>query len=175
MATYDSQQLGIVFIATVLSQRKETKIRDFNTLTFGEWVDLDVYFNLGVDKHIYDILKILYPKNNVCKSVAEAQWIIEKFSEWRTYIYKQYAKLFGLDGQSESDESEKPEPMAIARGWYRIIVDLANNDVLKIDEVTEKPLKQILNFMALQKEKALEEQQRILKQQRQYDLQRNSR
>ena len=101
--------------------------------------------------------------------------IIEKLSEWRTYIYKQYAKLFGLDGQSESDESEKPEPMAIARGWYRIIVDLANNDVLKIDEVTEKPLKQILNFMALQKEKALEEQQRILKQQRQYDLQRNSR
>ena len=65
--------------------------------------------------------------------------------------------------------------MQVARSWYRVIVGLAKEDILNIDAVTNEPLKKALNFMALQKEKVLEEQQRQLQQKRQYDLQRTRR
>ena len=54
------------------------------------------------------------------------------------------------------------ERLQLARSWYRVIVSLANNDLLNIDQVTDQPLKKVLNFMALQKEKALEEEQKQL-------------
>ena len=64
------------------------------------------------------------------------------------------------------------DPMQAAHSWYKIIVGLANEDVLKLDEVTAQPLQKILNFMALQKQQALEEQERQRQQRLKYDLQR---
>lgn len=164
----ESLELGIVFIATVINQRRETKIKDFNTITFGEWIDLDIYLNYGADKHIDDILGMLSPYT---KFADEALWVIEKYSNWRLFIYKQYSKLFGLDEPSEGSEGQKTD---IAKSWYEVIISLANEDLLNIDAVTEQPLKKALNFMAWKKAKMLEEQQRQLKQRRQNDLLRNS-
>ena len=164
----ESLELGIVFIATVINQRRETKIKDFNTITFGEWIDLDIYLNYGADKHIEDILGMLSPYT---KFADEALWVIEKYSEWRLFIYKQYTKLFGLDEPSGGSEGQKTD---IAKSWYEVIISLANEDLLNIDAVTEQPLKKALNFMAWKKAKMLEEQQRQLKQRRQNDLLRHS-
>lgn len=164
----DSLELGIVFIATVINQRTETKIKDFNTITFGEWVDLDIYLNYGTDKYIEEILEILSPETTMAD---EALWVIEKYSEWRLFIYKQYTRLFGLD---EPQGDAEPTKTDIAKSWYEVIISLANEDLLNIDAVTDQPLKKALNFMAWKKEKQLEEQQRILKEKRRYDLQRNS-
>jgi hypothetical protein len=166
--TEESLELGIVFIATVINSRKEVAIKDFNDITFGEWIDLDIYLNYGVDKHIEDILAILSPK---LKWANEALWVIEKYSEWRLFIYKQYGKLFGLDEKESS--SEGPQ-MDIAKSWYNVIISLAQEDLLKIDAVTDQPLKKALNFMAYKKEKMLQEQERQLKQKRQNDLLRHS-
>lgn len=166
----DSLELGIVFIASVINARKETKIKDFNEITFGEWIDLDIYLNWGADKHIEGILEILSPKT---KMVDEALWVLEKYSQWRLFMYKQYKGLFGLEEQVEgtSDEPQRD----IAKSWYEVVISLANEDILNIDAVTEQPLKKALNFMAYKKEKQLEEQQRILKEKRKYDLQANRR
>ena len=101
-------------------------------------------------------------------------WAIERFAHFRTYTYRQYKTLFGLTDK-ELDEAEQKadiDKMQVARSWYKVIVSLANDNILNIDEVTEQPLKKVLNFMALQKEKVLEENQRQLQQKRQYDLQR---
>ena len=166
----DSLELGIIFIATNIGKRKECKIKDFTTISFGEWVDLDVYLNMGIDKHITEILQILEVNT---KQVDEALWVIEKYSEWRLFIYKQYSKLFGLD-EPTGEATEGQSPQEVARAWYKIIVNLAGDDLLKIDAVTDEPLKKVFNFMALKKEKQLEETERQLKQQRQYDLRRNS-
>lgn len=163
----ESLELGIVFIASVINARKETKIKDFNTITFGEWIDLDIYLNWGSDKHIEGILEILSPKTTMAD---EALWVIEKYSEWRLFIYKQYSKLFGLDEPHEEYEGQKTD---IAKSWYNVIISLANEDLLKIDAVTEQPLKKAFNFMAWKKEKQLEEQQRILKEKRKNDVLRN--
>ena len=164
----ESLELGIVFIASVINARTETTIKDFNTITFGEWIDLDIYLNYGADKHIQDILGILSPETTWAD---EALWVIEKYSEWRLFIYKQYTRLFGLDEPQDDTDHIKTD---IAKSWYNVIISLANEDLLNIDAVTEQPLRKAFNFMAWKKEKQLEEQQRILKERRKNDVLRNS-
>lgn len=163
-----SLELGIVFIASVINARQETSIKNFDTITFGEWIDLDIYLNYGADKHIEEILQILSPET---KWANEALWVIEKYSTWRLFIYKQYTRLFGLDEPESDYEGPKTD---IAKSWYNVIISLANEDLLNIDAVTEQPLRKAFNFMAWKKEKQLEEQQRILKERRKNDLLRNS-
>ena len=107
-------------------------------------------------------------------------WAIDKYVQFRTYTYKQYKVLFGLRDQDiekaeQEGKTEVDDKMQVARSWYKVIVGLAGEDILKIDEVTEQPLTKALNFMALQKEKVMEENEIQLQTQRQYDLQRNRR
>lgn len=168
----ESLEIAIVFVAAVINQRRQTEIRDFDTILFGEWIDLDIYLNYGAEKHMEDILKILSPET---EWADEALWVIEKYSEWRLFIYKQYKTLFGLDVLPEDFEDTEEKPKDIAKSWYDVIIMLASEDILNMDAVTEQPLKQALNFMAWKKEKTLREQQAILKQKREYDLQRNRR
>ena len=73
----------------------------------------------------------------------------------------------------EEEDLENIDPNKIAKGWYRIIADLADNDVLKMDAVTDEPLKKILNFMSLRKELQLEENFKQLQQKRKHDVSRN--
>lgn len=168
-----SLALGIVFAVKAMNERKECPMINLDEITFGEFIDLDVYLTLGIDKHFRDIAKILCPE---AKFSDEVMWAIEKYVNFRTYTYRQYKVLFGLTDNdlydAEPDEIKKTQ---IAKSWYSIIVQIAKEDILNIDKVTEQPLKKALNFMALQKEKAVEENLRKLKQKREYDLQRNRR
>lgn len=170
-APRESMVLAISFIVKSMNERKECKTIDMQAMTFGQFVDLDVYLSLGLEKHFKDIIELIAPK---AKWADEAMWAIERFAHFRTYTYRQYKTLFGLTDK-ELDEAEHKadiDKMQVARSWYKVIVSLANDNILNIDEVTEQPLKKVLNFMALQKEKVLEENQRQLQQKRQYDLQR---
>lgn len=166
--------LGMGFVVKSMNDRKECKMLDLESLTFGQWVDLDVYLTGGLDTNIEKIIEILTPD---AKWADEAMWAIDQYAAFRTYIYRQYSVLFGINQKQTFDElePENKDKQANARAWYKIIVGLANGDILKLDEVTEQPLKKTLNFMSLQKEQQLEENQRKLKERRQYDLQRNRR
>ena len=170
-APQESMVLAISFIVKSMNERKECKTIDLEAMTFGQFVDLDVYLSLGLEKHFKDIIALIAPE---AKWADEAMWAIERFAHFRTYTYRQYKTLFGLTDR-EIDEAEHKadiDKMQVARSWYKVIVSLANDNILNLDEVTEQPLKKVLNFMALQKEKVLEENQRQLQQKRQYDLQR---
>ena len=166
--------LGMGFVVKSMNDRKECKMLDLESLTFGQFVDLDVYLTGGLDTNIEKIIEILTPD---AKWADEAMWAIDQYAAFRTYIYRQYSVLFGINQKETFDElePENKDKQANARAWYKIIVGLANGDILKLDEVTEQPLKKTLNFMSLQKEQQLEENQRKLKERRQYDLQRNRR
>lgn len=168
--------LAIALIVHQMNQRTKCKMKDLTEITFGEFVDLDVWISLGVDKHLQDMANILSPK---AKWADEAMWAVDEFSKFRMFTFRQYQALFGVRDKDFEEAKEKldlrPDPMQTARSWYKVIVSLAQEDLLKIDKVTEEPLKKALNFMALQKEKALEEQQKQLQQKRQYDLQRTRR
>ena len=165
--------LGIVFAVKAMNERKEAEMLNLDEITFGQFIDLDVYLTLGIEKHFKDIAKILCPSSNFSDVVM---WAIEKYVAFRTYTYRQYKILFGLTDNdiydAEPDEIKKTQ---IAKSWYNIIVNIAKENILYIDQVTEQPLKKALNFMALQKEKAVEENLRKQKLKREYDLQRNRR
>ena len=174
-ATLESMQLAISFVIALMNQRVESKINDFHQMRFGEFVDLDIYTVEGIEKRLDEVLGIICPVKPYMAD--EALWSIDQFQLFRTHIYRSYSGLFGLDEvkdfEDEDEDTPKWDAKRVAKGWYRIIVDLANNDLLKIDQVTEQPLKQTLNFMALKKEKQLEENFRLLQQKREYDLSRN--
>lgn len=163
-------ELAMAFVIRMLNYRVPTNMKNFEELTFGQFIDLDIYLNMGTTKHYKEILEIL----DVKKEGAEfCMYAIESYNNYRIYIYRQYKKLFEIeDSAFEAETNEKVDPLNLARNWYHIIVSLANQDLLKIDEVTEQPLKKALNFMAYQKEKQIEENLKILKQQREYDLSR---
>ena len=164
--------LAVAFAVQLMNERKKCKMKDLDTLLFGEFVDLDVYLSQGLDKHFKDIIDMLVKT----EWADEAMWAIDQYAKFRLYTYRQYKVLFGLrDKDIEEAEQEglaDIDRMHVARSWYKVIVHLALDNILNIDKVTEQPLKKALNFMALQKERAMEEQQKQLEQKRKYDLQR---
>ena len=169
--------LAIALVVKTMNDRTECDMIDVANIKFGEFVDMDVYLALGLERHLEDIAAIICPK---AKWADEVMWAIDKYVQFRTYTYKQYKVLFGLRDQDiekaeQEGKTEVDDKMQVARSWYKVIVGLAGEDILKIDEVTEQPLTKALNFMALQKEKVMEENERQLQKQRQYDLQRNRR
>lgn len=170
----ESLHLPIAFILNLLNNRKQCKAKPFDKLLFGEFVDLDVYLNIGVEKHLADMAGILHTED---LTAAEALYLVDEFSNFRLHIFRQYKVLFGLDEQDfeGADEASEKDRMQIARAWYRQIVELAEWDLLKIDAIVEQPLKKTLNFMALKKQAQMEENERELNKKRQYDLQANRR
>lgn len=168
--TLDSLTLAIAFTVECMNRRKEFVVRDFNDILFGEFIDLDIYMVMGVEKHLEQIVEIL---SEGTEWADEAMWLVDQYSLFRVHTYRQYAVLFGINDkleQDEDDELEKWDSKKIAKGWYRVITDLAQEDILKIDLITDQPLKKALNFMAYKKEKQLEENFRLMQQKRQNDL-----
>tara|TARA_R110000803_G_scaffold54557_1_gene111276 strand:- start:331 stop:999 length:669 start_codon:yes stop_codon:yes gene_type:complete len=157
-AEEESLQLFIGFMIGAINKRTLKHKPNFNTLNFGKFVDLDCFMSLGVEKHIDDILEIL--EVNTPWS-DEALAIIELYIKWRSTIYKQYKTLFGLDDKDfddiDTDEVRRFDPKDVSRAWYQVIVDLALDDVLKMDLITDEPLHKILTFLQIKKEKAVKE------------------
>ena len=163
--------MGIVF--TLLKDRKETAWKDPHTLTFGEWVDLDCWIAEGINNTLDKMLEILAPD---VETSAEALYVIESYITWRTYIYRQYAELFGINVEDDEIVEEPVEngvgPKDIVNGWYSVIIGLASDNILNVEAVTEQPVISTLNFMAHQKQKQIAENFKKLKQQKEYELQR---
>lgn len=156
--------LAIAFIIQTMNHRKEYQIKDFNQLTFGQFVDLDVWLTMGIDKHIDDVVNML---SDGTEWADEAMWLVDRYAEFRLHTYRQYKVLFGIDRDGGGEAlPEDFDPLKIAKGWYKIIVGLANDNILNIDSVTDEPLKKVLNFLALQKEKQIEANLEIMKQNR---------
>jgi hypothetical protein len=149
----DSMQLFIGFIISAMNLRTLKHQVDFDKINFGQFVDLDCYVSLGIEKHIKDILDVLDVDTPWANEGLAA---IEQYIKWRSSIYKQYSQLFDVQ-EGEEDLVETPEfnPKDVSRGWYRVIVELAGEDILKMDQITEEPLHKVLTFLQIKKEKAI--------------------
>jgi len=157
----DSMQLFIGFLIAACNKRTLKVQPDFNQLKFGQFVDLDCFLALGVEKNIAQILETLGVDT---PWADEALAVIDQYLKWRATIYKQYSQLFGLnnkDGLPNDDEFY--DPKEVARGWYMVIMELADNNILRMDEVTEEPLQKTLTFLQIQKELKIKEQQEARK------------
>ena len=171
---YEQKKLAVVMIAHGIQQRQELPLPDFNELEFGAWIDIEYYLAMGLDKSITDVITRLGYSITLAK---EALFVTEKYMAWRESIYKQYASLFSYDDAEldEMVETNRQSANEVAKGWYNILVDLAGDNVLNIERVTELKIKQALNFMATRKEKQIAEAKRNKQKQREHDLQRTRR
>jgi len=162
----DSLILGASLVLHEMSKRRALKHIDFTTITIGEFIDLDIWLVGGAEKHIDEILGIL--AGGPIKYIDEALWIIDNYANFRVSTYRSYAGLFGINesGLDGVDVEEYPDPKSVQTGWYRVLVDLADDDILRLDQITEQPLYKTLTFMSLRKERALKEQQQLNKKQR---------
>lgn len=166
----ESLRLGAGLILNEIDCMKEYKVKDFTQFNFGQFIDLDVYMVNGIEKNLDVILEMLCEKKP--KWIDEAFWVIEQYKNFRISTYRSYQGLFGLNDINEDVEGDEiPDPNKVAKGWYEIVVDLANDDPLKMNDVTDLPLKHALNFMSLRKEKAEKEYNKQI----QNDLQRRNR
>jgi len=151
----DSMQLFIGFLIAACNKRTLKVQPDFNQLKFGQFVDLDCFLALGVEKNIAQILEILGVDT---PWADEALAVIDQYLKWRATIYKQYSQLFGLNNKEGlPNDDEFYDPKEVARGWYMVIMELADNNILHMDEVTEEPLQKTLTFLQIQKEIKIKE------------------
>ena len=155
-APQDSMQLFIGFIIAATNRRTLKHQPDYTELTFGQFVDLDCYLSLGIEKNIHNVLELLGVDT---PWADEALAVIDQYIKWRATIYKQYSDLFGLNKKDglPNDDEVMYDPKEVSRGWYMVICELTNWDVLKMDAITEEPLHKILTYLQIKKEKETKE------------------
>ena len=148
-----SMQLFMGFIVSAMNLRTLKHQPKLEAMKFGQFVDLDCFVSLGIEKHIQDMLDILEVDTPWAN---EALASIEQYIKWRTTIYKQYAQLFDInENDSVLVDEQDFDPKEVPRSWYKVIVELAGKDILKMDQVTEEPLHKVLTFLQIKKEEAV--------------------
>tara|TARA_R110000796_G_scaffold78417_2_gene174860 strand:+ start:260 stop:916 length:657 start_codon:yes stop_codon:yes gene_type:complete len=148
-----SMQLFMGFIVSAMNLRTLKHQPKLEAMKFGQFVDLDCFVSLGMEKHIQDMLDILEVDTPWAN---EALASIEQYIKWRTTIYKQYAQLFDInENDSVLVDEQDFDPKEVPRSWYKVIVELAGKDILKMDQVTEEPLHKVLTFLQIKKEEAV--------------------
>jgi len=136
---------------SLMNQRVEAPMENLEKMTFGQFVDLEVYLSLNYTNYIKDMMNILSPYT---KTSDKALYVIEKWLNWRTHIYRQYKGLFQSEEGEETGPSTKTK-MSVAKSWYKIIIELSNNNILKVEEIENQPFRKMLNYMAYLKEQKM--------------------
>lgn len=151
-------------------------LKDLNKISLGEFIDLEHYFALDYKINLPSICSILYRKTltdewgNVTiepytydleerkeaiseSSLVELYGVIPEYLTFRESIRTAYPNFFAPDiteDESEMDEEDlKAEKTESRWGWERIIFSLANEDVTKVDQVTDLPLIFVLNMLSM--------------------------
>lgn len=152
---------------------------DFDSMTTGQYVDLDTYAK-DFD-YAKRFMSIIYRLNHLEPyigsneeamdgiGILEYKGAINAYNEWK----KEYVKMFPYlyeevdnTNQEEKDENEvkfltDEAHFAEEFGWYPMLFAAANEDFLKIDEVTAKPATEFLYFSNFLKRKATLDNNRI--------------
>lgn len=173
LVPYETKKLLVSIITVMLyptelpfiEEYKKCKYKDLSTLTFGEFVDLDVYFSEGVGKNIRQIITTLYGKEPDGDWLFSKVWGgIVKYKNFRDSIYLNYKNLFSSTGEVDvNDENLEKKVSDVKYTWYNITMVLAEGKFLNIDEVVNKPLISALNWLAWNKEEIEKKQDELQK------------
>lgn len=135
---------------------------DFERLTFGDFVDLDVLASEKPNEMIVEITSRLVGEDTREWKLSKSWPIFKDYMSWRSDVYKQYKNLFGI-ADEDLDYAESETEIDIVGVWYDAIMVLAGEDFTQMDYVTEKPYRQALNYLAWKKDKADKEQEQMKK------------
>ena len=121
-----------------------------------------------------NIVEILYnTKIDNDTNIKKVLGGVNHYLKWRENIFSSYKNLFLIngeeDGYADDNDFYKSTIEDIKHSWFEIIMLLANDDILRMDEVTQQSVIKAFNWLAWNKDK----QQKELD--RQNDLQRNNR
>lgn len=141
-----------------LETQEKSKI-DFERLTFGQWVDLDVLASENSGENIVSIASKLLEKDVAEEPLKKVWPVYRDYLYWRQGVYKDYQNLFGQDGDYAQEETN----INIIDVWYDAIMVLANEDFTSIDKVTDKPFRQALNYLAWKKDQQMKAEEQMKK------------
>ncbi len=150
------------------------KLKPLEAFTFGNFIDLDMFMTQSVGQNLSKIAALLYEVDEALVldwDVCDIWGAVEVAARWRESVYKEYEEFFEL---ADAEPSETPASEAnVGLMWYNAIIALADEDFLKVHQVTERPYRECLNFLTWKKAKLQREKLEILK--RKNDVQRSFR
>jgi hypothetical protein len=161
----DTKELAISFIAAYIMQVRTDYVSNkmnLENLTFGQYIDLDVYYSDGLHQHLEKVINILF-------NIDEDDYINEYWGgvlyyiKWRQNFIKNYQNLFSIDDEQEMP-TKSEAPNQVARSWYNTAMYLIEDDLLKLESLLNQPVVSVFNFMAYKKQKNLDELSRSRKQ-----------
>lgn len=136
----------------------------FPDLTLGQFIDLETYV-ADYNKQMPNMVKVLYDIEDIDDvKLGDVYSAIKSYMAWRTSLYKQFARLFNIDDETEEVIEDNKATKSVGHIWMDITMTLANNDFTKMDYVLGQPIISALNWLAWNKDKQREERARIRKQ-----------
>jgi len=149
---------------------------DPETITFGQWVDLDVLFAKEPGQQLSKIIAILYgAEEHIVKKwdVNHVWGAMTWLSEWRKSVYTEYEEFFEIKSNDTNLGDDDDDSTAnIQLMWWEAIMALANEDFLKIHQVVERPWREALNYLTWKK--AQVQKQKLQQLKAKNDLQRRT-
>ena len=148
---------------------------NLDTITFGQFVDIDILIADGITKHAIQLTEKLYGISEEVaaqKDIREVWKALETAVEWRYSVYQEHNEFFELDNNQGSDGPEMTIDN-LQLMWYNAILVLAEQKFLNIQYVTERPYKEALNFLTWKKNEASKAQLEQLR--KKNDIQRRTR
>ncbi len=151
----ETKQLVAMFIFQLMQPNDKSKkyldrLIEFDSMTLGQFIDLDVFYDIGTEKTIIGIVEILFDADNVENwNIAHVTEGMARFQRWKQSFYFNYRNLFSAP---EEESEDRPMKNKVAKMWYDIVMVIAQGDMLKIEDVTESGLTECFNWLAWNKD-----------------------
>lgn len=147
-------------------------------LTLGEFIDLEHYFADDYVNNLPVIASILYRRHKVNEwgdrvlepykynpkdreseflelPITDIYGLIPEYLKFRENVMKAYENLFSPDlpDDGEMDEEDLNEEKKESKwSWELLLFSLANEDITKVDHITDLPLIFVFNFLSMRQE-----------------------
>lgn len=144
---------------------EEHGLIDFDQITFGQWVDLEVLLSRDPRKTLDQMIAVLYGAKETRHWQLKDTWpAIQKYLVFRKSVYNNYKALFEIDDIDAGTEEDLKDQ---SHAWYDMIMVLADEKFLNIDAVVDRPMVEAFNFLAWKKDQAIKMEQQLQKQKQQ--------
>ena len=141
---------------------EEHRLIDFNEITFGQFVDLEVMISRDPRKTLDKMIAVMYQAKDTRNWQLRDTWpSLQKYLVFRKGVYNSYKALFEID---DIDQGTAEEVKDQGHAWYDMAMILADEKFLNIDSAVDRPLTEAFNFLAWKKDQALKMEQQIQKQ-----------
>ena len=141
---------------------EDHRLIDFNEITFGQFVDLEVMISRDPRKTLDKMIAVMYQAKDTRNWQLRDTWpSLQKYLVFRKGVYNSYKALFEID---DIDQGTAEEVKDQGHAWYDMAMILADEKFLNIDSAVDRPLTEAFNFLAWKKDQALKMEQQIQKQ-----------